>query len=69
MAEWSQVRHIKKDGMTPMVGLLFLIMGQKNTELDVGLDEDDPNCPYRSRGVFQGSNIRTGDATPAWMLY
>ena len=32
VAEWSQVRHIKKDGMTPMVGLLFLIMGQKNAE-------------------------------------
>ena len=30
VAEWSQVRHIKKDGMTPMRGLLFLIMGQKN---------------------------------------
>ena len=29
VAEWSQVRHIKKDGVTPMVGLLFLIMGQR----------------------------------------
>ena len=27
VAEWSTVRHIEKDGMTPMVGLLFLIMG------------------------------------------
>ena len=32
VAEWSDVRHIKKDGMTPMVGLLFLIVGQKNAD-------------------------------------
>ena len=32
VAEWSKVTHIKKDGMTPMVGLLFLIMGQANAE-------------------------------------
>ena len=55
--------------MTPMCGLLFLIMGQKNAELDSGLDDDDPNCPFRCRAVFQGSNVRTGDGTPAWMLY
>ena len=33
VAEWCQVRHIKKDGMTTMVGLLFLILGQKNAEI------------------------------------
>ena len=27
--EWDQVRGIYKDGFPPMVGLLFLIMGQK----------------------------------------
>ena len=43
VAEWSEVRHVKKDGMTPMVGLLFLIMGPKNAELDIGIDEGDPN--------------------------
>ena len=67
--EWSKVKSIRKDGFTPMVGLLFLIMGQKNAELDSGLDVDDPSCPFRCRGVFQGSNVRTGDGTPAWLLY
>ena len=52
-----------------MLGLLFLIMGQKHAELDPGTGEDDPSCPFRCRGVFQGSNVRTGDGTPAWMLY
>ena len=67
--EWSEVRHIKKDGYPPMVGLLFLIMGQKHAELDNGSGFDDPACPFRCRAVFQGSNVRTGDGTPAWMLY
>ena len=63
--EWSDVRHIRKDGYPPMVGLLFLIMGQKHAELDTGADIEDPNCPFRARAVFQGSNVRTGDGTPA----
>ena len=42
-------------------------MGQKNSEL-AGTVPDD-QCPYRARAVFQGSNIRTGDGTPPWMLY
>ena len=67
--EWADVRHERKDGYPPMVGLLFLIMGQKHSELDSGLDVEDPNCPFRARAVFQGSNVRTGDGTPAWMLY
>jgi len=67
--EWADVRHERKDGYPPMVGLLFLIMGQKHSELDSGLDIEDPNCPFRARAVFQGSNVRTGDGTPAWMLY
>ena len=67
--EWADVRYERKDGYTPMVGLLFLIMGQKHSELDSGLDVEDPNCPFRARAVFQGSNVRTGDGTPAWMLY
>ena len=67
--EWSEVRHVRKDGFPPMVGLLFLIMGQKNAELAAGLAEDDPACPLRCRGVFQGSNVKTGDGTPAWMVY
>ena len=56
--EWSDVRHVRKDGYTPMVGLLFLIMGQQSAELDTGLIEDYPACPLRWRGVFQGSNVR-----------
>ena len=67
--EWSEVKSIRKDGFPPMVGLLFLIMGQKNAELDTGLDIEDPNCPFRCRGVFQGSNVKTGDGSPAWLLY
>jgi hypothetical protein len=67
--EWAEVRHERKDGYPPMVGLLFLIMGQKHAELDTGSDIEDPNCPFRARAVFQGSNVRTGDGTPAWMLY
>ena len=27
VAEWSEVRHIQKDGFTPMSGLVFLITG------------------------------------------
>ena len=46
-----------------------MIMGQKNAELDTGRDIEDPNCPYRARAVFQGSDVQTGDNTPAWMLY
>jgi len=67
VAEWSEVRHIKHNGFTPMSGLLFTIMGQKNSEL-AGTVPDD-QCPYRARAVFQVSNIRTGDGTPPWMLY
>ena len=62
VAEWSEVRHIKHNGFTLMSGLLFIIMGQKNSEL-VGTVPDD-QCPYRARAVFQGANIRTGDGTP-----
>ena len=50
-----------------MSALLFIIMGQKNSELAGTVPEDQ--CPFRARAVFQGSNIRTGDGTPAWMLY
>ena len=67
VAEWSKVRQIRHNGFTPMSGLLFIIMGQKNSEL-VGTVPDS-ECPFRARGVFQGSNIRTGDGTPPWMLY
>ena len=67
VAEWSEVKHIKKVGHTPMCGLIFLIMGQKNAEL-VGTVPDD-QCPFRCRAVFQGSNVFTGDGTPAWMIY
>ena len=67
--EWRSVRHDRKDDLPPMVGFLFVIMGQKNAELDTGRDIEDPNCPYRARAVFQGSNVQTGDNTPAWMLY
>ena len=30
VSEWSEVRHIKHNGFTPLSGLLFIIMGQKN---------------------------------------
>ena len=67
VSEWSEVRHIKHNGFTPMSGLLFIIMGQNNAELAVKVS--DSQCSYRVRGVFQGSNIRMGDGTPPWMLY
>ena len=67
VAEWSEVRHIKKDGFTPTSGLVFSILGQKNAELAGKVA--DRECPYPARAVFQGSNVRTGDGTPAWMLY
>ena len=47
----------------------ILIMGQKHAELDNGSGADDPFCPFRCRRDFQGSNVRTGEGTPAWMLY
>ena len=50
-----------------MSGLLFIIMGQKNAELAGKVP--DSQCPYCARSVVQGSNIRTGDGTPLWMLY
>ena len=50
-----------------MSGLLFIIMGQKKSELVGKVPEDQ--CPYRARAVFQGSNIRTGDGTLLRMLY
>ena len=65
--EWSGVRHIKHNGFTPISGLLFLIMGQKNAEFADTVPQDQ--CPFRARAVFQGSNIRIGDGTPPWMLY
>jgi hypothetical protein len=65
--EWSEARNIKHNAFTPMSGLLFIIMGQKNSEL-VGTVPAD-QCPFRARAVFQGSNIRTGDGTPPLMLY
>ena len=40
VAEWSEVRHIKKDGFTPMSGLIFIIMGQKNAELSGKVPDD-----------------------------
>ena len=67
MAEWGEVKHIKKDGHTLMCGLIFIIMGQKNAEM-VGTIPDS-ECPFRARAVFQGSNVFTGDGTPAWMIY
>ena len=67
VSEWSVVRHNKHNSFTPMSGLLFIIMGQKNSEL-VGKVPDD-QCPYRARAVFQGPNIRMGDGTPPWMLF
>ena len=63
VSEWGEVKHIKKDGHTPLCGLIFLIMGQKNAEL-VGT-VPDAQCPFRCRAVFQGSNVFTGDGTPA----
>ena len=50
-----------------MSGLFFIIMGQNNAELAGKVP--DSQCSYRSRSVFQGSSIRTGDGTPPWMLY
>ena len=32
VAEWNDVRHIKKDSSTPMSGLVFLIVGQKSSQ-------------------------------------
>ena len=52
VAEWADVRHIKHNGFTPMSGLLFIIMGQKNSEL-VGKVPDD-QCPFRACAVFKG---------------
>ena len=63
VAEWREVRHIKKDAFTPMSGLVFLILGQKNAELAGKVP--DSECPYHARAVFQGSKVRTGDGTPA----
>jgi hypothetical protein len=42
--EWSEVRHIKNRRFTPMSGLLFIIMGQKNSELVGTVPEDQ--CRY-----------------------
>ena len=58
VSEWSEVRHIQHNGFTPMSGLIFTIMGQKNAELAGKVP--DSQRPYRALGVFQGSNIRTG---------
>ena len=66
VAEWSEVKHIKKDGHTPMCGLVFLIMGQKKAEL-VGTVPNN-QCTFRCRAVFQGPHVFTGDSTPAWMI-
>ena len=53
VAEWSTVRHIKYNGFTPMSGLLFIIMGQKNSELVGTVPEDQ--CLYRAHAVsFKG---------------
>ena len=67
MAEWSEVKYIKKDGHTPLCELVFIIMGQKNVKMVVSIP--DSECPFRARAVFQGSNVFTGDGTPAWMAY
>lgn len=67
VCKWPVARIIKHNGFTPMSGLLFMTMGQKNSEL-VGKVPDD-ECPFRARAVLQGSNIRMGDGTPPWMLY
>ena len=67
--EWSEVKHTRKNGKPPMVGDVFLIMGQKNAELvgEAGVDETD--TPMKARAVFRGSDIRTGDGTPAHELF
>ena len=53
-----------------MVGRVFLIVGQKNAEL-VGTPGIDPeeDTPMKARAVFQGSNIQTGDGTPAHEIF
>ena len=67
VAEWSTVRHQRHNGYPSMVGLLFIIMGLKNAEL-VGTPQEI-EAILKARAVFQGSNIRTGDGTPAHLLY
>ena len=48
MAEWGEVKHIKKDGLTPLCGLIFLIMGQKSAELVGTVPEDADSGPAQS---------------------
>ena len=67
VAEWGSVRHQRHNGYPPMVGLLFIIMGLKNAELLNTAQAD--LAILKARAVFQGSNIKTGDGTPAHLLY
>lgn len=67
--EWKEVKQTRKNNLPPMVGDIFLIMGQKNAEL-VGQDGvSDEDCPMKARAVFRGSVIHTGDGTPAHELF
>ena len=67
VAEWGSVRHQRHNGYPPMVGLLFIIMGSKNAEL-INTPQADL-AMIKARAVFQGSNVKTGDGTPAHLLY
>ncbi|MHC4950810.1 MAG: reverse transcriptase domain-containing protein, partial [Planctomycetota bacterium] len=67
VAEWGTVKNQRHNGYPPMVGLLFIIMGLKNAEL-AGTSQAELAI-LKARAVFQGSNIRTGDGTPAHLLY
>lgn len=50
-------------------GRLFLIMEQKNAELVAPSKDTESDCLMKARCVFQGSDIRTGDGTPAHELF
>ena len=63
VAEWSDVRNTRKDGKPPMVGIVFPIMGQKSAEV---LDEE---ITMKTRAVFQGNFIQTGDGSPAHEIF
>ena len=47
VCEWSEARKIEHNGYTPMSGLLFIIMGQKNSELVGKLTTSAPSEPVQ----------------------
>ena len=65
--EWSQVvADAAGTNDIPMLGDLFAIMGQKNSELGIAAG---PEAPYKARIVFGGHNIRTASGQPAHTLF